>query len=268
MPRPYLEVEPGSSPLKTRGASITNPEVITRENPLARPLWHWDSGLKFIYPVSRFPSGKSLVLAVPNIMVLLFILKPAVQSLNMKRLITILAAITVATFVSAQTSSVTGSTNTVALNGSITESWTGGGWGAINFDGLDAELLPSKYTGDYNLSVSVTADGSWDGDSVPKLTSFYMLGSTGASNPLGELTFSVGNTTSYNPVTFKASDISGLYSGSLVGFNYANIILEPGEHLNISASYTLTAVPEPSTYALFLGVGTLGLVGWRRFRRK
>ena len=31
---------------------------------------------------------------------------------------------------------------------------------------------------------------------------------------------------------------------------------------------TATQVPEPSTYALFLGVGTLGLVGWRRFRRK
>lgn len=30
----------------------------------------------------------------------------------------------------------------------------------------------------------------------------------------------------------------------------------------------VTAVPEPSTYALFLGVATLGLVGWRRFRRK
>ena len=29
-----------------------------------------------------------------------------------------------------------------------------------------------------------------------------------------------------------------------------------------------TAIPEPSTYALLLGVGTLGLVGWRRFRRK
>lgn len=29
-----------------------------------------------------------------------------------------------------------------------------------------------------------------------------------------------------------------------------------------------TPIPEPSTYALFLGVATLGLVGWRRFRRK
>ena len=58
MPRPYPEVEPGPSPLKTRGASITNPKVFTRENPLARHLWHWDSDLKFIYPVSRILSGK------------------------------------------------------------------------------------------------------------------------------------------------------------------------------------------------------------------
>jgi hypothetical protein len=35
-----------------------------------------------------------------------------------------------------------------------------------------------------------------------------------------------------------------------------------------TVQYTYTPVPEPSTYALFLGVGTLGLVGWRRFRRK
>jgi hypothetical protein len=42
-----------------------------------------------------------------------------------------------------------------------------------------------------------------------------------------------------------------------------------GENTAYAAiTYTYTPVPEPSTYALFLGVGTLGLIGWRRFRRK
>jgi len=46
-------------PLKPLGAGITNPEVITREIPLARRPRYWDFDLKFIYPVSRFPSGES-----------------------------------------------------------------------------------------------------------------------------------------------------------------------------------------------------------------
>lgn len=36
----------------------------------------------------------------------------------------------------------------------------------------------------------------------------------------------------------------------------------------LDAQITYQAIPEASTYALLLGAGTLGLVGWRRFRRK
>jgi len=214
----------------------------------------------------EFSLGKSPVLAVPNVTVPLLPLKPAVQSLNMKRLITILAAITVATFASAQ-SSVTGSVFSKTLM-SFTDSspFAGSENVLINFAGLAEEYRPDAYTGAYSLSVTFTLAGANYSATDPQLAALYTTSGSGSPVSLGSSTFTADGGTSTlisNSVTFASA-----YSGSSVIINYGSILLDAGEQLPISAVYTLTAVPEPSTYALFLGVGTLGLVGWRRFRRK
>lgn len=69
------------------------------------------------------------------------------------------------------------------------------------------------------------------------------------------------------------ADLSASLGSSLVLPQSASVFFRWSNNAG-SAAYvddvvvTATAIPEPSTYALFLGVATLGLVGWRRFRRK
>jgi hypothetical protein len=56
-------------------------------------------------------------------------------------------------------------------------------------------------------------------------------------------------------------------SASISGNNGYGLINTPNGVFAANVTYTYTAIPEPSTYALILGVCTLGLVGWRRFRK-
>lgn len=81
------------------------------------------------------------------------------------------------------------------------------------------------------------------------LSSFYVNGI--------DSTFTVTTGASFSALSGFLPTVLGDYSGSLDSVMLVGTV-----------TYDYTAVPEPSTYALLLGVGTLGLVGWRRFRRK
>ena len=55
--------------------------------------------------------------------------------------------------------------------------------------------------------------------------------------------------------------------GGSIGLQFLNVASGAGTFANSLAVSTGTVVPEPSTYAAILGLATLGLVGFRRFRR-
>ena len=237
-----------------------------RENALAPQRRGCEARLKFFKIIPDYASGKSLVRAVPVIPVPLFVLKSAVQTLNMKRLIAILAAIAMATFASAQ-SSVTGSIFSTTFESDSPDTLFSGSISVpFNFAGLGEAYRPDVWVGGYQLSVTMELSNANASAADPVVEALYKNTTGLTSIPLGSITFNDegGLTTlSSNPFSFIPD-----YSGSRVTIKYGSILLDGGESVPFSASYTLTAVPEPSTYALLLGVGTLGLVGWRRFRRK
>ncbi|HLP09118.1 MAG TPA: choice-of-anchor E domain-containing protein [Opitutaceae bacterium] len=61
-------------------------------------------------------------------------------------------------------------------------------------------------------------------------------------------------------------DTSYFTSASISGNNGYGLINTPNGVFAASVTYTY-AIPEPATYALVFGALTLGLVGWRRFRK-
>lgn len=61
---------------------------------------------------------------------------------------------------------------------------------------------------------------------------------------------------------------TALFGSSSATSDSAITVSSTSPTITYFADITYTPVPEPSTYALLLGVGTMGLVGWRRFRRK
>jgi hypothetical protein len=69
----------------------------------------------------------------------------------------------------------------------------------------------------------------------------------------------------------SGSDIAWVLpsDGAIVTLNFGTIALggESPDNLAV-ANLVVTAVPEPATYAAILGFVTLGLVGYRRFRRR
>lgn len=62
------------------------------------------------------------------------------------------------------------------------------------------------------------------------------------------------NTTFLTAGLFSGGD--GYFRGSTADATFSGSVV-----------YTYNAIPEPSTYAMILGACTLGLVGWRRFRK-
>jgi hypothetical protein len=54
---------------------------------------------------------------------------------------------------------------------------------------------------------------------------------------------------------------------SIEGANAFNESPYGGYQISFNTLGTITPIPEPATYAVLLGVATLGLVGWRRWRQ-
>jgi hypothetical protein len=90
---------------------------------------------------------------------------------------------------------------------------------------------------------------SFDTTLNSSLSSFYVNGT--------DKTFTIDTNAAFSAYSGFLPTVLADYSGSLDSVK-----------LLAAVTYNYTPVPEPSTYALFLGVATLGLVGWRRFRRK
>jgi hypothetical protein len=110
---------------------------------------------------------------------------------------------------------------------------------------------------------------SFDLGAVPETGSFGLLVAASQSNTDGSYSI----TSNSNPVASGTSTDQGGYtvidffdqSGSL---NQAYDLEYTGKTTNFAgALIALQPVPEPSTYAIFAGLGALGLVCWRRHRR-
>lgn len=76
----------------------------------------------------------------------------------------------------------------------------------------------------------------------------------------------VSDTATLDTIEFDAAQPGlTLSKGSVAGVT--GVVVQGGSFYdNISLSFA--AIPEPSTYALLVGAGTLGLVAFRRFRRR
>lgn len=130
-----------------------------------------------------------------------------------------------------------------------------------------AIALGGIYTGDYRVDVSIAVTpSSWASvlDESENPTSLTLAGYFNNVS-IGSSIVSDSDTYVFTKI-ISASDI--LRKTYNVAASYSGFLLQGGQYVDFASSYTITAVPEPSTYALLLGVGTLGLVGWRRFRRK
>jgi hypothetical protein len=158
-------------------------------------------------------------------------------------------------------------------------------WGAYTYGGdvssftavstfADANSNPSHYglgslsvdKGSY-LALTLTNDSSYSYANFK-----YYIEST-CSDPLA-FEYALVSNASLAASSFTPTTLSWLNSTSSITLDSGYSVLFRWASAG-SSSYTIdkvfitaTQIPEPSTYALLLGVGTLGLVGWRRFRRK
>jgi len=139
-----------------------------------------------------------------------------------------------------------------------------------------ASSIPSITVSDFGIDLSsgLYSLGATSGDPVgvfnaqPGATDYAIwgLGSVVAGDAAnvasGDLSSFVGmgnfllslNTFFYTTGVFQGGD--GKFQGST-----------PDATFKATVTYTYAAIPEPATYALILGVCTLGFIGWRRFRK-
>ncbi|MFT3830916.1 MAG: choice-of-anchor E domain-containing protein [Opitutaceae bacterium] len=119
---------------------------------------------------------------------------------------------------------------------------------------------------DYNIVSSLTST-SWSDVATLSgggYTNTFSIASTDAGL-LSDLT----GTSRYG-ITINDAFLASLRQGAVelaVGTNGLGILKESSvAGYSVTAVYTY-AIPEPATYALVFGALTLGLVGWRRFRK-
>jgi len=140
------------------------------------------------------------------------------------------------------------------------------GWGS---DAATALAVTNSLSG-INLSSLSISQGNFKNLTTLASGSSVTYNYTGLTSTTGANSIASTYWTTYtgtDSVFIDATAIYGLYQ-NIQGNNVSQSgTISIGEIYGV-ISYSYTPVPEPSTYALFLGVGTLGLVGWRRFRRR
>ena len=185
--------------------------------------------------------------------------------MNIKRFVGILLFLGLSSISSAQTTVASGNIVTAKYTG---DSGTGSFVSASDVHtslALNSAYNPD-YTGKYLLTLSVNVSTSdWSGLENTTIAGYY----EDRQDLSGVYSFGEMVTGVSGPYTFTTTlDASALSAKDYIGYQYSDMFLDENQWIQFSANYSITAVPEPSTYALLLGVGTLGLVGWRRFRRK
>ena len=115
----------------------------------------------------------------------------------------------------------------------------------------------------FSFSVENYRSGAWAEDVLNATFGFNNTGlELGAWNTLASLNASSGNVTLSLPLTWN--------DGDSLWIRWEDTVLSAGTTTKNAGfaidNFSVTAIPEPSTYALILGVATLGLVGFRRWR--
>jgi hypothetical protein len=104
---------------------------------------------------------------------------------------------------------------------------------------------------------SLARNGTGGGDTSGPSSGTLVLGNYGTTNWTTQ-SFTIGTT--------------GDYLISFAAYNWYDTDLDPVLYLGTGpgsiTGATLTAVPEPSTYAMFAGVAMLGFAGWRRRKNR
>ncbi len=142
-----------------------------------------------------------------------------------------------------------------------------GGHGAVS------GTLTLDVTGGQVTDGSATLSGGW----LPSATSFTVV--TGTAWRAGDGTDLFGSNTNFpidsNGLTFNSAAwgsgyVFGIYSAAATGAPYDGALFGPGgahNYYTYGDSLTLTAVPEPSTWAMLgLGFAALGFAGYRKAR--
>ncbi len=114
-----------------------------------------------------------------------------------------------------------------------------------------------------SFSVENYRSGAWVEDVLTASFGFNNAGlELGTWNSLASLNAFSGNVTLSLPLTWN--------DGDSLWIRWEDSVLSAGTNPKNAGfaldNFSVTAIPEPSTYALILGVATLGLVGFRRWR--
>lgn len=154
----------------------------------------------------------------------------------------------------------TGAPKNKALGDGGIQKWTFNGTNWV----LDYTLTPSTFVLNYNDKTSGLTDGEVGfgsitgqviGGNVELFAVSYTIGDADQDG-----LYAINDTLS--ALTNPGDNFTLLQSAPGIG-NIANNLTAGGMVFK-SVSFAPNAIPEPATYALLLGAGTLGLCGWRR----
>ena len=124
---------------------------------------------------------------------------------------------------------------------------------------LTSADLPVVTLGDFTINKPGTITGLIPGTSALRVFDPAQILS---GNDIGSSYISL-----YEGIGTFTIDLSAAYAASASIYNSESSATGKTPSGQVFATVTYTFIPEPSTYAMILGAITLGLVGWRRFRR-